>query len=134
MSHLRLTYSGINTDEEGVRHVPRNAMDDVLICGMAQEIAAEKVSGLDAVAFRKCGQVVTGKTGLIFHRDDVAEPGGIGVLRGPGKDEGRDWGHIFICHYSRYLVHLVHLVHLASERCGKGAKRKNLGCLVEGQK
>ena len=54
---------------------------------MAQEIAAEEVSGLDAVGFQKCGQVVAGKTGLLFHRDDVAEPGGIGVLRGPGKDE-----------------------------------------------
>ena len=86
--------SGINTDEEGVVHddirvrqVPRNAMGDVLICGMTQEIAAEEVSGLDAVGFQECGQVVAGKTGLIFHHDDITEPGGIGVLRGPGKDE-----------------------------------------------
>ena len=86
--------SGINTDEEGVVHndicvrqIPRNAMGDVLICRMTQEIATEEVSGLDAVGFQKCGQVVAGKTGLIFHRDDITEPGGIGVLRGPGKDE-----------------------------------------------
>ncbi len=45
--------SRINTDEEGVVHdeicvcqIPRNAMGDVLICGMTQEIAAEEVSGL----------------------------------------------------------------------------------------
>lgn len=86
--------SGINTDEEGVTHdktrvhqVPRNAMGNVLICGVAQEIAAEEISGLDAVGFQECGQVVAGKTGLIFHRNDITEPGGIGVLRGLGKDE-----------------------------------------------
>jgi hypothetical protein len=86
--------SGINTDEEGVVHDyicvrqdPRNAMGDVLICGMAQEIAAEEVSGLDAVGLQKYRQVVAGKTGMIFHRDDVTEPGGIGDVCGPGKDE-----------------------------------------------
>lgn len=86
--------SGINADEESVAHdeicvrqVPRNAMGDVLICGVTQEIAAEEVSGFDAVGFQKCGQVVAGKIGLIFHSDDIAEPGGIGILRGPGKDE-----------------------------------------------
>lgn len=86
--------SGINTDEEGVVHdeicvrqIPRNAMGDVLICGVTQEIAAEEVSGLDAVGFQKCGQVVAGKASLLFHCDDVAKPGGIRVLRGPGKNE-----------------------------------------------
>ena len=65
--------TGIDTDEEGVVHdeirvrqVPRNAMGDVLICGMAQEIAAEEVSGLDAVGLQECGQVVAGKTCLIL--------------------------------------------------------------------
>ena len=86
--------AGINTDEEGVVHneirvrqVPRNAMGNVLICGMTQEIAAEEVSGLDAVGFQECGQGVAGKTGLFSHRDNITEPGGIGVLRGPGQDE-----------------------------------------------
>jgi hypothetical protein len=76
--------SGINTDEEGVVHdeirvrqIPGNAMANVPICGMTQEIAAEEVSGLDAVGLQKCGQVVAGKTGLIFHCDDITEPGGI---------------------------------------------------------
>ena len=78
---------GVVHDEIRVRQVPRNAMGNVLICGVAQEIAAEEVSGLDAVGFQKCGQVVAGKTGLIFHCDDITEPGGIGILRGPGKDE-----------------------------------------------
>ena len=92
--HFDLIDSGINTDEEGVVHdvirvrqIPGSAMGHTLICGMTQEIAAEEVSGLDAVGFQKCGQVVAGKTGLIFHCDDIPEPGGIGILRGPGKDE-----------------------------------------------
>jgi hypothetical protein len=74
-------------DEICVRQVPGSAMRDVLICGMTQEIAAEEVSGLDAVGFQECGQVVAGKPGLIFHRDDITEPGGIGVLRGSWKEE-----------------------------------------------
>ena len=87
--YLCLADSWINTDEEGVVHdeirvrqVPRNSMGNVLICGITQEIAAEEVPGLDAVGFQECGQVVAGKTGLIFHRDDITEPGGIVKERG----------------------------------------------------
>ena len=94
MSHLRLSDARINTDKKGVVHdhvavaqVTRNPVRDLLICRVTQKIAAEEVSGLDAVGFQECGQVVAGKTGLIFHRDDITEPGGIGVLRGSGKDE-----------------------------------------------
>jgi hypothetical protein len=73
---------GVVHDEIRVRQLPRNAMGNVLICGVAQEIAAEEVSGLDAVGFQECGQVIAGKTGLIFHRDDITEPGGIVKERG----------------------------------------------------
>jgi hypothetical protein len=54
--HFDLIDFRINTDEEGVVHndicvrqVPRNAMGNVLICRMTQEIAAKEVPGLDAV-------------------------------------------------------------------------------------
>jgi len=84
----------INSDEEGVVHddvgvgqIAHHAALDVFKSRVAQEIAAEEVSGLDAVGFQKCGQVIAGKTGLIFHRDYITEPGGIGVLRGLGQDE-----------------------------------------------
>ena len=91
---MRFRNSGINTDEEGVVHyvirirqVPRNAMGDVLICGVTQEIAAEKVSGLDAVGFQMCGDVVAGEPGAFPDGDHVTKPGGIGVFRGLGQDE-----------------------------------------------
>jgi hypothetical protein len=66
MIQSRVIDSGINTDEEGIVHddicvcqIPRNAVGDVLIGRVTQEIAAEEVSGLDAVGFQKCGQVVS---------------------------------------------------------------------------
>ena len=96
-------YSGINTDEEGVVHddicvrqVPRNAVGDVLIGRMAQKIAAEKVSGLDAVGLQECGQVVAGKTG-IEHPPGVVDQVFVGIEGFIGKlrlvvifDEGED--------------------------------------------
>jgi len=91
---MRFRNARIEANEEGVVHdevcvcqVPRNAIGDVQICGVAQKVAAEEVARFDAVGFQECGQVVAGKTGLIFHRDDITEPGGIGILRGHGKDE-----------------------------------------------
>ena len=41
-------------------------MGNVLICGMTQEIAAEKVSGLDTVSFQECGHVVMGDVAPLF--------------------------------------------------------------------
>ncbi len=88
--HFCFIDSGINTDKESVVHyyvtvaqITRNPVRDILIRRVTEKIAAEKVSGLNAVGFQMRGDVVAGKTGLVFHRDDIAEPGGIGVLRGP---------------------------------------------------
>jgi hypothetical protein len=47
---------------------------------VAQEIAAEEVSGLDAVGFQKCGQVVAGFGGKLRRV----------VLFDKGKDLGAD--------------------------------------------
>ena len=58
--HFDLIDSRINTDEEGVVHdyvavaqVPRNPVGDLLIRRMTEKIAAEEVSGLDAVGFQE---------------------------------------------------------------------------------
>ena len=94
ISHLRLIDAGINTYEEGVVHdeirvlqVPGYAMGNILVGWVTQEIAAEEVSGLDAVGFQKCGQVVTRETGAFPDGDHVTEPGGFGILRSPWQDE-----------------------------------------------
>jgi len=86
--------SGINTDEEGVVHnvirvrqLPRNAMGDVLIGRVAQEVAAEEVARFDAVGFQMRGDVVAGEPGAFPDGDYVTEPGGIGILRGLGQNE-----------------------------------------------
>ena len=83
--------AGVEANEEGVVHdevcvcqVPRNAMGNVLICGVAQKVAAEEVARFDAVGFHICSDVVTGEPGAFPDCDHVTEPGGIRVLRGLG--------------------------------------------------
>jgi len=92
--HFDLIDSGINADEEcvvhdevRVRQVPGEAMGDVLIGRVAQEVAAEEVARFDAVGFQIRGDVVAGEPGAFPDGDHVTEPGGIGILRGPGQDE-----------------------------------------------
>ena len=64
---------------------------------LPQEIAAEKVSGLDAVGLQECGQVVAGKTG-IEHPPGVVDQVFVGIEGFIGKlrlvvifDEGKDF-------------------------------------------
>jgi len=62
-------------------------MGDVLIGRVAQEVAAEKVARFDAVGFQMRGDVVAGEPGTFPDGNHVTEPGGIGILCGPGQDE-----------------------------------------------
>jgi len=78
---------GVVHDEVCVRQVPRNAMGNVLICGVAQKVAAEEVARFDAVGFQICSDVVAGEPGAFPDGEHVTKPGGIGILSGPGKDE-----------------------------------------------
>ena len=50
-------------------------MGNVLVGRMTEKIAAKEVARFYTVGLQECGQVVAGKTGLIFHRDDI----GVGV-------------------------------------------------------
>jgi len=74
-------------DEIRVRQVPGNAMGDVLICGVAQEVTAKEIPRFDAVGFQICGDVVARETGAFPDGDHVTEPGGFGILRSPWQDE-----------------------------------------------
>jgi len=85
-ARIEANKKGVVHDEIRVCQVTRNAMGDVQICGMTQEIAAKEVPGLDAVGFQICSDAVTGEPGAFPDCDHVTEPEGIGVLRGPGQD------------------------------------------------
>ena len=71
----------MDADEEraGCDHVAvgqrlRDPVFDLRIGGMAQQVSAEKIAGLDARGFERVDEVCPGEGRLRPHGDDEAEP------------------------------------------------------------
>ena len=86
--------AGIDADEKGVggNHVtvgqrPDNAMLDVGVGGMPQEVSTKQVAGLDAGGFERIDQLGSRERRLRPDGDDVSEPRGIGLGRRGMQDQ-----------------------------------------------
>ena len=84
----------INPNEKGVVHdrirvsqFPDHPAVDLLKSGMAEQIAAEKIAGLDLVGFKEAGQLIAGKASLWFDGNHKGKPGWIAVRGCVGKQQ-----------------------------------------------
>ena len=78
---------GVGGDQVGVVQAADDAVFDVLVGRVAQEVAAEEVAGLDAGGFQGADDVGARESGLGTDGDDVAEPGGVGLVWRAVQDE-----------------------------------------------